>query len=461
MSVVSYLALVSCLQLGWRAGTPEPVLDGDPSFVRLYWKAWENYQAGVVEDVRAAHFPPRYLAPSGRVSFDEACLHALYAKWGWRAAPVEETMRFMLSGVTPSAFVLTRDGTRVGEPMRPMGVCMSVFGLYEITGDRKLIEATLPSLMRSYSRLFLAATESGVRALPPELSLLTDVESDVCSGDRAEATAVLLLEASFLQKCAAVVGAKQSEGVYSRAAKEEYKRLAGLWSDTDKAFRGNDSDGNPAERVTIVPVLSVLTERFDGTFSRDITACLSDTKMFRTPMPFPLVPRFSDAYRKDAGVFPLVQYLALRALLASGRREEAGYAAQAMLRGYLRAGGENITLFSEYGAETMGPAPGAARDSLEAGFVAIGGLIEAVIGLSASAPTNTVEWNIWRADRHGLRKLRFGDNVLSLICEARESRSSSPTIVVECEKPFTLKVTFGSSHVERRFGAGVHKWRIR
>ena len=86
-------------QLGWRAGTPTPILVGNPKWVELYWKAWENLYAATVEEHEPGPWPPRVFAAGGKIDFDKTLAITLYARWGWRAHPVVDSLSYVLGNV--------------------------------------------------------------------------------------------------------------------------------------------------------------------------------------------------------------------------------------------------------------------------------------------------------------------------------------------------------------------------
>src|SRR5687768_14668579 len=91
-SMLVAIAAVAFLspQLGWRAGTPSPVLDANPRWVALYWKAWENLYAATVDEKEPGPWPARAVAQEGVIGFDSTLAVSLFANWGWRAHPTRE-----------------------------------------------------------------------------------------------------------------------------------------------------------------------------------------------------------------------------------------------------------------------------------------------------------------------------------------------------------------------------------
>ncbi len=457
------LAATASLQLGWRAGTPEPVLDADPGFLELYWKAWENYQAAVVQDARPALFPPRFVAPGGRVAFDEATTYPIFSRWAWRATPTSATLDLALTSMahagSASEAILASDGSSVGEATGPPLLGLCIWSLYELTGDRRLLETRFsPAVRRHGYLLSVYEPEEGRRFVPAPFSVLPGPRGPQPQVS-AEATGLLLQDAEFLRRCAAELKVVRSERLFRQTVESEVRRLKELWHEETSSFRGRDEEGEPLEHPSLPCMWALIGGRFQADFARRATSPLADTERFARLLSYPSLPKSDPAYDPASGVFPLHQYLTLRALIDNGMRNAAGYAAENMLRGYLRAAGEDLALYSEYGPDTRAAAPTAIPGSTDAGFVAIAGLIEALLGFRVSAAEGEVRWNIWRRDRHGLKGLRFADNTVSLVAGERSSRAGATVIDVECERPFTLVVTIGGGTWQKRFQAGKHVWK--
>jgi hypothetical protein len=447
--------------LGWRAGTPAPVLEGNPEWITLYWKAWENYHAGVVDEDRPS-LMPRYHAPDGRFSFAEAVTQALWTKWGWRAAPAAATMRFVLSRVDNSggvpAFIPTADQIGIGTVDRPSLAGWACSELATLSGDAEAAKAALPPLMRLHARIstqFIG--EESTRRLPPAAALIPISPQEPQLPSPAEPSALLILEAEGMRRAARLAGSNAAASMYERFTSAEARRLVAAWKPEHKAFLAVDKESGAVERHSLAGVWTSMCERRELASARP-TDSLADRDAFRTVNPYPALARGAPGFAADRGVRPLFQYLCLRALLAAGKRADAGYAAEAMLRAYARAAGDSRTLFAEYAPDYLEAAPGARRDSLEAGYIAVAGLIEAVIGLRVDGTRKVATWDIWRIDRHGVKGLRFGDANVSLICEPRDGRHDPPNLTIETDAAFTLEAVTSKGTFRHRFSPGRHAW---
>lgn len=491
LTIIGAAVLAISPQLGWRAGTPEPILEDDPGFVTLYWKTWEAYHACVREDVRLALFPPRYIAPNEEVAFDDVIATAIFAKWGWKAAPSNETLRFVLqaiepTGKAPRAIPVTTgtpEGNAVGPPLAPL----AIYDTYQLTGDRTTLEACFSPAVRRQAflesiyghieaeaetdpetgailldpktRRPIIKTREGPRFVPPEFSVLP-VSPGPSILVSTEALALSIQANAYLARIAEALNLRDSATLYRRLLKEDADKMATLWHDEFGVPVGRDQTGAPAEQPSLVTTWALLGGTLDETTTNRLCSALSSADLFGRRLSWPLLPYRHSEYRGDAGVQPLYVYLAARGLLDSGKREQAAYAVESLLRAIERSGGENLRMFNDYGPDTLRPAPGAHENALAAGPITIAGLIEAVIGIQVDAANKTISWSPWRRDRHGLRNLRFGNATVSLVCDQRASRFAAPVITIKTDTTVTLVVQHNGRHWSRRFEPGTHSWAV-
>jgi hypothetical protein len=446
-------------QLGWRAGTPTPILEGNPGWVELYWKAWENLQAATVEEKEPGPWPPRAFAPEGSISFEQTLTISTYANWGWRAHPVRETLAYVMQGIADEGTAPARFGT-AGSSGEATGLPLAAFAaerVFRISGDRVALQKHAGGAQKRhafyrvrYSFPIPPKDEKekprvGYR-VPAELSSLPFPQE--APGDvSAEAIGLLLQDAAMMAKLYRGLGDSRSAGTSERLADAFAAQLNALWSAEDRRFRSTAEGA--AERDSLMPLLGAIGGR--APHAREALQGLFDPSRYYRRTLFPTVARTDRSYSGSMGTRPLHSYLALRALIDSGMQRDAGRAAEHMLAVYESAAGPGLGLFGAYGPETRTPPEGAAAASLEAGTIAISALIEAVMGIDVDAKAGKVTWFLRRSDRHGLENLRFGDNVVSIIW-------TNGTFEAQCEKPFTLELSRDRQEFEHRFPAGKSVW---
>ena len=448
-------------QLGWRAGTPTPILVGNPKWVELYWKAWENLYAATVEEHEPGPWPPRVFAAGGKIDFDKILAITLYARWGWRAHPVVDSLSYVLGNVKGEgnvASLFERD-TSSGEARGLPIAALAVARLLNITGDKTALLVQAAGAQRrshyfstSYSYTIEPTDEKekprvGYR-VPAEFSALP-FPAEPPGEISAEAVGLLLQDTAMMAQLARSLGDRRSATTWDRIAGRYADMLAKLWNDKERRYTGASEAG--PERDSLMPLLSAIGGKAPQ--AKHALAGLFNPQRYYRRALFPTLPKGDAAYNGGGATRPLHSYLALRALLENDMHKDAGRAAESMMSVYESCAGSSLDLFDFYGPETRTPPEGSLSGSLEAGTIVIAGLIEAVIGIDVDALKDKVTWYVRRTDKHGLENLRFGDNVVSLIWDAG-------AISVDCKEPFTLEVTQGTAKQTKRFSAGKSVWQL-
>lgn len=88
------------------------------------------------------------------------------------------------------------------------------------------------------------------------------------------------------------------------------------------------------------------------------------------------------------------------------------------------------------------------------GLAPIAMMIEDVIGFTANAPENTLEWRINLTEKHGMENFRFNNNVIDIIAEERTNSNEKVSITVNADKAFKLKANIGGTWYEKDVVAG-------
>ncbi|MDR0381647.1 MAG: hypothetical protein LBH86_06630 [Oscillospiraceae bacterium] len=79
------------------------------------------------------------------------------------------------------------------------------------------------------------------------------------------------------------------------------------------------------------------------------------------------------------------------------------------------------------------------------GALAIGSIIEDIIGITLDAPRNTINWNMMLTEGNGIDNLWMAGNTCSLRAEPRLTAESGVKITVNAQRPFTLNVKNGGA----------------
>ncbi|MEO7453460.1 MAG: hypothetical protein ABIV13_01710 [Fimbriimonadales bacterium] len=459
MLVAVVVAVALTPQLGWKAGTPSPILEGNPRWVELYWKAWENLYAATIDEKEPSPWPSRAITDGEVIDYEKTLAISLYANWGWRAHPIRETLAYVLENVHESGSVPARFGTQ-GSSGEAGGLpieALATHRVFALSGDRESLVRHAAGAAARHLYFANRATYTippkdekdkariGYR-VPAALSVLPGT-AEFTGEQSAEALGLVLQSTAMLAQVYRDLGDGRSAGTADRMAGNLAKQLGELYSKEDRRFRGTYEGGS--ERDSMLPLFGAI----GGNAPHAETALLGlfDPGRYYRRTLFPLVARTDPAYVGVSGSRPLYTYLAIRAMLDNGMRREAARAAEHVLTVYEAVAGKDNNLYGAYGSEAREPAPGAMPGHLEAGTIVIAALIEAVMGIDVDARAGKVTWFVRRTDKHGLENLRFADNKVSMVFEAG-------SFTVDCEKPFTLEASVDGTKHLKRFGIGKTVW---
>ncbi len=177
---------------------------------------------------------------------------------------------------------------------------------------------------------------------------------------------------------------------------------------------------------------------------------LKDARRLGGDVPFPSVSRDSRHFNPGGeywrgGIWLPTAYMCVRALAENGFPELADDLAEKVVR-------HQFTTYREYSPHTIWEAysPTEAKPATckalpgeknvvrpdFCGWSALGPIsmmIENVVGINADGVKREVVWRLRRKDRHGVRRLRFGDVEASLVYD-------DGSIEIESSGPFTLRV---------------------
>ena len=294
MVSLAALLILNASQLGWRAGTPEPVLEANPRWVQLFWKAWENTQKYVVEEESPGPFPARFIAGDGRVAFDESVALSLYERWAWRAAPCADTISFVLNQVETTGAVADyfplSGGRSLSEAKGLPLASLATFSLFQISGDKSFLQSAFPSLLRRHAYIEEKYSESPLakppneakkskppirrRNVPNGFSILPGPPTGLQAS--AEALALCLQDSCYLKNAALALGFKDAAKAFSGEISRDAIEMLKTWSEEQRAFLGLDKNGKHAERRSLIPIWSLIGGAIPETVATDAARALND-----------------------------------------------------------------------------------------------------------------------------------------------------------------------------------------
>lgn len=470
------------LALPLRTSVPQPILD-EAAWLTLYEAAWAMARDHVGRGTAENRFADAFMdeAFSEQIFQWDTCFMALFGLHGLDSLPVMPSLDNFYGTQAEDGYICRvvneSDGAPGGDasdPSEPM-INPPLFATAELayarrSGDLSRLPRVLPALdayadwidanVRTGSGLYYTSLlGSGMDNAPRDAAYdgWVDITSQQALARRALAElATLAGDASF---------AADQLAEAERVCAEVSSRM---WDDEAGWFFDLDPEGAPLTEKTLAGVWPLAAGCADADQAARVIAWLEDPAAFWRVHPFASTAADAPSFDPDGhywrgGVWAPTNHMVALALSEHGRRDLAREATARQLD-VLSAvyadfvpdpdqlasdatGDGRQTLWELYAPDAV--APGTRWDDTWlgrqdfvgwTGLTPIAGLIEQILGLEPDAPADTLTWHLARTDRHGVSGYRFGDQLVDLVIDARDSATDGGTLTVESSDAFTLVV---------------------
>jgi len=464
-----------------RRGVPEPVLEANPEWVELYFRAWElaegHIAAGTPENGFADHYMDE--AFSEQIFQWDTCFMTLFGRFGLDAFPVMASLDNFYGVQRDDGFICRVVNEWDGgacDPGEDPNIIPPLFAWVELlharqSGDLSRIPCVIPVLRRYHDWI-----DDNVRTGPGLYytsmlgSGMDNAPRDAAYDGWVDITAQQALGRRSLARLADLVGDSEV------AADAEAERICAdvrslMWNDDEGFFFDLGWGGAFLPDMTLAGVWPLVAGCATQEQAARVASHLRDPAEFWRSHVFASAAADSAGYDPAGhywrgGVWAPTNYAAMTALDTYGRDDLARRATEnhlwnldrvsrrfvpdpAQLAPDARGDGRD-TLWELYAPDAA--SPGTRWDATYLGrqdFVGWTGLgpiallIEQVVGLDADAPADRLRWRLTRTDRHGVLGFRFGDQLVDLVARARDDFLSPVVIDVDASDAFTLDVVVG------------------
>jgi hypothetical protein len=423
---------------------------------------------------------------------------ALFGVYGYNVYPVMQTLDLFYQKQRADGFISRVYIENSGEPLHlptqrdPM-VNPPIFTWIELkyfkfSADTSRLKAIFPKLEQYFSWLdsycrgkneaedlyYTTVIGSGMMNLP---------RGDMELGGWIDISSQMALFARDLAAIADLLGNGFKAEYYQRRFSEIARTVQEkLWHANTAFYYDMGREGKQFRVKTISGFWPLLAGIPDQKTAQQLISHLKDSSEFKSFHLFPSVAQDEADFNPRGfywrgGVWGITDYMIIDALKLYGEHTFADLAAwnhvDNMGRIYLGSQSDlaNVDSKSDYFKvgtiwELYAPTelePGTRWDASTYGasdYIAYSGhgpiamLIENILGLRVDAPDDQLTWNVRRADHHGIRRLRFGDNLLSIWADPRTERQ--PLLTVHGESNSGVKINFimNSDTLSVPFNAG-------
>jgi hypothetical protein len=458
---------------GWREMVPEPVLEGKEEWLDLYWKAWEIHRTKIQEGTPQNGFVSRYVDEGfdPNISLWDTCFVLMFDRYGWQGFPTIISLDNFYRKQHPDGYICREiresDGSDCWRKGDPDGVGAALLSWaewehYQVTGDLKRLRFAFPYLKRHYHWMVhnMRREQGGYFSSGPGSGMDNSPRDGAYQW--VDMTCQIALNARCLQRIAAAIE-KTDDEEYFRQNYEYLKALVDtlFWDDEAGYYFDLNKDGKPVRVYTLAGVWALAAEVAPPERAKRVAAVLEDRKRFLRAHSLPTLAADEPAYEEmgsgwRGAVWGPTNYVAVRGLEAYGLDHLAQLIAENHINGMARVFRKRGSVWENYAPDRWQPGDRARSEFVgSSGCGPIALLIETVLGVRVDAPAGEVRWDIRQTARHGVKRLRMGNNVIDLLCEERASYLAPARLTVSCTQPFRLVVTLGGREVRRDLRPGT------
>lgn len=459
---------------------PEPIYEGRPDWIALYYKAWELAFKHVDPVNKEGWKPILTCMPGVGITWLwDSCFMTLITNYANGTLSAFNNLdnfyalRRESDGFISMAYDIKNGQPAYGERINPPLLAWAEWEHFLISGDRVRFESVLPAIEGLYAFIekhrrrncelyyFEDTGSSGMDNAPRSGYAAYDLNgSDVCFVDLACQQA---LSAKSLAAMHRVLGNEENVRFYAAEQNRINKLINGRhYSEKNGFYYDFFSRGNPQDKVKLINTKTaaafwtLLCGAAQGNALKQVVSHLMNPTEFYTHTPFASLSRDDLNYDPTGGywlgsAWHPTTFVAIRGLYENGY---AQYAYEASVK-YLNVMSE-VALDPRYGSiwECYSPAeskPATREDGtlVRPEFVGWGGLgpitvlIEQIIGLHFNALENTILFEVTNEGASGIRNMNFNGGKVALTC-----MPSQHVLNISCEKPFILKLKLPEQDVK-------------
>ncbi len=460
-----------------KESLPEPVIEGHPQWVELYYKTWELAFENVEYIDKAGWKPQMTCMPGVNTIWQwDSCLMTFITNYACGTISALNNLdnlyrlRRPSDGYMSMAYRISTEEPAWPGRINPPLMAWAEWEAYLICGNKGRLSQVLPALEGNYQFIersrrrvsglywFEDPGSSGMDNAPRGPYACPELDgSGICHVD-------LACQQSLSAKCIANIYALLGDSDKAEFYRAEQQRINALinqyhWSDKAGFYFDFFGRSDAESRVkfinskTAAAFWTLLCGAAEGERFKKMIAHLFNPQEFYTKVPFPSLSRDDPNYDPTGGywlggVWAPTNFAAIRGLWENGCSDLAREAAIRYLEAVCAVFNdpEHATIWECYSPEQYAPATAEAGELVRPDFVGWSGLapvtmlIENIIGLTFDAQDNCVTFDLSLGKCCGLKNMCFNGTKLSVVCTKRHPEAGQSVIEVEADNAFILYV---------------------
>jgi glycogen debranching enzyme len=443
---------------------PAPIIEDRADYIELYWKAWElafnHYKRPLDNSPFVSNYIDEAFAPN--IFQWDTIFMIMFVRYAHFIFPAIESLDNFYCRQYENGYICREIVEATGEDFvfegREHTVNPPLFSWceienYRISGDKSRFRDVLPVLEKyadwlekhrkkentKHGLFWQTGLGSGMDNTPRSGSGWVDISSQM-----------VLLYSNM-----AVMYGELNEPDKSEICKEKAELISNMinkfmWNEEEGLYYDIDDDGKQVKCKTIACFWPMLAGISSDDQVKKMLANLKDPNSFWRQIPFPSLAADHKDYKPDGqywlgSVWAPTNVAVIKGLNnypeVENTTEFATAAVEKYLDGMYEVYKKTGTIWENYSPEFNMRGLFSKPDFVGwSGCGPIQLLIENILGFRPDGPNEKLTWYLYRVDRHGIEKLRFGSVTASLVSERRANIYCSVEITIESNHSFELLV---------------------
>ncbi|MCR8668716.1 alpha,alpha-trehalase [Aestuariibaculum sp. M13] len=441
---------------------PEPILEGHPGWVDMYWKTWEIAFSNFKKPPHGSPFVSNFIDEAFNELIFQWDTHfmIMFARYGHTIFPAIESHDNFYSRQHEDGLIwrviAEADGSdhpwgggeKFCRAINPPIFSWVEMKNYELTGDKSRFEMILPVLEKYVEwlekhrlsqdtphKLYWSNGQASGMDNTPRDKGRPGEHSSFSPVGWVDISCQMVMNYNDLSNICKILGHKKKAQQYRQKAKKLGKRInEWCWNEEDGIYYDVDTEGKQQKVKTIASFWPMLAGITTPKKDKRLIQHLKNPKEFWRKNIFPSLAADEEGYSPrghywKGGTWAPTNYMVIKGLEKTNNEKFATECAEKYLYGLYNVYEETGTLWECYAPDAFAPSTIENNKKLArkdfVGWTGIGPvalLIENVLGIRINGKAHKIDWIINRKSKHGIKNIHCGKATVSLLYELKNGK---------------------------------------
>lgn len=448
---------------------PKITWDNHNNILKMYDRVWQLAFDHIYKPKKGSSFLNSYIdtAYNKNIFMWDSCFIAMFAKYGNRAFPFQNTLNNFYSSQHPDGFICREIDDMGNDEFHrydPVSTGPNIFSFaendyYQLFGDKKRLNDIFTPLVAYHHWLknnrrwkdgsyWSSGWGSGMDNIPRvnpkyHLSYSHGFLSWVDTTLQQYINVSLLVDFGYeLERWQEILDINNE-----KKALKEYI-LNNMWDEEIGFLFDVDENGNKIDTMHIGAFWVLHTDLLNKNQMDKVVSKLKKSGAFYNKYMVPSIPPAHTQFKEDGcywqgGIWAPMTYMIISGLIKNGYYDEAYDISNKCLKQVEEVFIKTNSFFEYYSPTSADPGLFARKDFIGwTGLIPVSVLFESIFGVICDRINNKIKWNIKLKEGFSLSNLSFGKNIISL--KSNGINNNKLSLEIECSEAFILELNYNN-----------------